>query len=191
MSLRVTLTSHRVRRKAEGVQRAAGCRGVIRKAVRATAPVVLAAALLGPAGEAWAVHDPRPGPAIPPPSATHTAAPKPSRTTARAKTAGPLRPRPAPAVTPKVAVGVRPNEPRRPQRRHRYGRAPSLVPETSAPGTASPAPSQSAAQGPGDEGDSSDSGYGPRGALRVLPLGAGMALIGLGLGFLGIRMRRG
>jgi hypothetical protein len=32
--------------------------------------------------------------------------------------------------------------------------------------------------------------YGPHGALRVLPLGAGMALLGLGLGFLGLRMRR-
>ncbi|QIB44665.1 hypothetical protein [Streptomyces aureoverticillatus] len=46
------------------------------------------------------------------------------------------------------------------------------------PGTAD-APRERAAEGPAFPG------------LRVLPLGAGMVLIGFGLGFLGLRLRRG
>ncbi|WP_225845208.1 hypothetical protein [Streptomyces sp. HPF1205] len=97
---------------------------------------------------------------------------------------------------------------------HRFGRggrAPSLLPDeddgavASAPGASPSGPvagggqgqdvgrGQGEGQGRGqgvDQGGDSDGGYGPRGALRVLPLGAGMALLGLGLGFLAIRMRR-
>ncbi|MER7346138.1 hypothetical protein ABT390_12175 [Streptomyces aurantiacus] len=47
------------------------------------------------------------------------------------------------------------------------------------PPTAADAPRERAAEGPAFPG------------LRVLPLGAGMVLIGLGLGFLGLRLRRG
>jgi hypothetical protein len=41
------------------------------------------------------------------------------------------------------------------------------------------------------ERDQAESVYEPaRRVLRVLPLGAGIELVGLGLGFLGLRMRR-
>ncbi|MFD0412951.1 hypothetical protein [Streptomyces sp. NPDC127108] len=62
-----------------------------------------------------------------------------------------------------------PREVRRPER--------SRVPAVE-PGTAD-APRERAAEGPAFPG------------LRVLPLGGGMVLIGLGLGFLGLRLRRG
>ncbi|MFH8794066.1 hypothetical protein [Streptomyces sp. NPDC017941] len=67
-----------------------------------------------------------------------------------------------------------PREVRRPERT----RPTPPVPVPSVPGTADE-PRERAAEGP------------PFPGLRVLPLGAGMVLIGLGLGFLGLRLRRG
>lgn len=83
--------------------------------------------------------------------------------------------------------------------RHGFGgdRLPPLVPDTPDdpdPAADSPAPSPAAtpAAEPAPAPDSdSDSVYGTaRRAMRVLPLGAGFALVGLGLGFLALRMRR-
>ncbi|WP_051852335.1 hypothetical protein [Streptomyces aureocirculatus] len=67
-----------------------------------------------------------------------------------------------------------PREVRRPE----GTRPPPSVAVPSVPGTADE-PRERAAEGPAFPG------------LRVLPLGAGMVLIGLGLGFLGLRLRRG
>lgn len=83
-------------------------------------------------------------------------------------------------------------EQRHPVRHHGRGygdRAPSLLPDVENTGpTAAPAVSAS----PGSaEQEPSASTYQPgRRVLRVLPLGAGLMLIGLGLGFLGLRLRR-
>ncbi|WP_329176758.1 hypothetical protein [Streptomyces sp. NBC_01477] len=79
----------------------------------------------------------------------------------------------------------------RPARHHGrdyVDRAPSLVPgvEESGPTAVPPAPAA-----PEAEQQGSASSYEPgRRVLRVLPLGAGMMLVGLGLGFLGLRLRR-
>jgi len=55
--------------------------------------------------------------------------------------------------------------------------------------TAAPSPAVPAGQG--GSGRQSASVYEPaRRVLRVLPLGAGLGLVGLGLGLLGLRMRR-
>ncbi|HEY5834290.1 hypothetical protein [Streptomyces sp.] len=107
-------------------------------------------------------------------------------------TTGPYVP---PLVGEQKPPAVRPSDahPSVDQYDHRYGRdgrvpsrAPALVPPSGA--SPSPAPAGPAAQGqPGDQPDSDD---GARGAMRVLPLGAGMVLVGLGLGFLGLRLRR-
>jgi hypothetical protein len=71
------------------------------------------------------------------------------------------------------------------------GREPSFVPVPEAP-DAGPAPATSGApvaQPAGDE--QAEPLYAPaRRVLRVLPLGAGLALVGLGIGFLGWRLRR-
>lgn len=87
---------------------------------------------------------------------------------------GRLRPgREEPVAVPDPAVWrplpPPPREVRRPER-------PRTAPVE--PGTAD-APRERAAEGPAFPG------------LRVLPLGGGMVLIGLGLGFLGLRLRRG
>ncbi|WP_031512783.1 hypothetical protein [Streptomyces sp. NRRL F-5123] len=52
--------------------------------------------------------------------------------------------------------------------------------------TATTLPAPAAARG----GSASDAAREPR-VFRVLPLGVGMVLVGLGLGFLGLRLRRG
>jgi hypothetical protein len=80
------------------------------------------------------------------------------------------------------------------------GRGPSLLPDGDADGgpvtgegTAPAVPPTGPPPARGrsaDAGADSAEGYGTRKAMRVLPLGAGMALLGLGLGFLAIRMRR-
>ncbi|MDJ0340285.1 hypothetical protein QMK19_00835 [Streptomyces sp. H10-C2] len=49
-----------------------------------------------------------------------------------------------------------------------------------------PAPIRTAAAVAADQGASEPAGH----SLHVLPLGAGLALVGLGLGFLGLRLRR-
>lgn len=71
-------------------------------------------------------------------------------------------------------------------------REPSFVPVPGAP-DAGPSPAASgvpAARPAGDE--QAEPLYAPaRRVLRVLPLGAGLALVGLGIGFLGWRLRRG
>ncbi|WP_157856260.1 hypothetical protein [Actinacidiphila yeochonensis] len=56
-----------------------------------------------------------------------------------------------------------------------------------APVGAVPQPTEATGQGGGPPPPSA-SGHQIR---RVLPLGAGMLLVGLGLGFLGLRLRRG
>jgi hypothetical protein len=69
-------------------------------------------------------------------------------------------------------------------------RGPSLVPAADGP-TPTAAADPTAAVGEGGSGRQSAAVYEPaRRVLRVLPLGAGLALIGLGLGFLGLRLRR-
>ncbi|WP_333766550.1 hypothetical protein [Streptomyces sp. IBSBF 2435] len=115
-----------------------------------------------------------------------------------AYTAAPLHPpahmSPSPSPSPTAGSGHpagRAYEQGRPARHH--GRdhgdhAPSLVlgVEESGPTAAPPAPAA-----PEAEQQGSASSYGPgRRVLRVLPLGAGMMLVGLGLGFLGLRLRR-
>ncbi|MBM9437389.1 hypothetical protein [Actinacidiphila bryophytorum] len=69
-------------------------------------------------------------------------------------------------------------------------RAPSLVPgaQEQGPASAPPAPT---ASGVGRQ-EPSDPSYAPARVRRVLPLGVGMLLtgLGLGLGFIGLRLRR-
>lgn len=116
---------------------------------------------------------------------------------------GPLRP-PAPA-RPDVhgQVGQRPDPGRRmdgprasagprgwpPEPGGGAGVTPSLVPSEQSGGAASPE-SAPTAGGPGDEQRPTSSPDPGRPEMRVLPLGAGMLLVGLGLGFLGLRLRR-
>jgi hypothetical protein len=108
--------------------------------------------------------------------------------------ASPVRP---PAVRPSATVQASPgNRPGREgplfERPYRSGRGhgPALSPGPS--GTApAVAPTPAAPRSPKADPDS-DSVYGSaRRVMRVLPLGAGLALVGLGLGFLGLRLRRG
>jgi len=76
---------------------------------------------------------------------------------------------------------------------HRHARAghgPSLVPAVGGPARTAAA-SPTAPDGEDGPDQQSASVYEPaRRVLRVLPLGAGLALVGLGLGFLGLRLRR-
>lgn len=65
--------------------------------------------------------------------------------------------------------------------------ATSLLPDADATGPA-PTTAPPAAPVTGREGSASPVMSGP--VLRVLPLGAGLLLVGLGLGFLGLRLRR-
>jgi hypothetical protein len=69
------------------------------------------------------------------------------------------------------------------------GESPSLVP---ADGGASPVPGPTLAADPQrDEDGQGNSPAGRDGAvMRMVPLGAGLVLVGLGLGFLGLRLRR-
>ncbi|MFG1805484.1 hypothetical protein [Streptomyces sp. NPDC049040] len=69
------------------------------------------------------------------------------------------------------------------------GRAPSFLPDAGDTGstTSRPAPT---APGTGQQEPSAPSYQPGRRVLRVLPLGAGLTLVGLGLGFLGLRLRR-
>ncbi|MFI0895368.1 hypothetical protein [Streptomyces sp. NPDC020983] len=78
-------------------------------------------------------------------------------------------------------------------RPHRYDhgvreQAPSLVPGAD-PTAPPPAPATLPAPAAAHGDPSPAAVRGPR-VLRVLPLGAGMVLVGLGLGFLGLRLRR-
>ncbi|WP_159450240.1 hypothetical protein [Actinacidiphila paucisporea] len=68
-------------------------------------------------------------------------------------------------------------------------RAPSLLPDAEETGP-TPAPSASVAPGVGQQEPSASSFASGRRVVRVLPLGAGMLMVGLGLGFLGLRLRR-
>ncbi|WUH92135.1 hypothetical protein OG900_19820 [Streptomyces sp. NBC_00433] len=68
-------------------------------------------------------------------------------------------------------------------------RAPSLLPDAEETGQTS-APPASAAPGVGRQEPSASSYASGRRVLRLLPLGAGMLLVGLGLGFIGLRLRR-
>jgi hypothetical protein len=77
------------------------------------------------------------------------------------------------------------------ERPYRPGRGDSggVLPQVPA-GTA-PAPAASSPAPRAEHDPESDSVYGSaRRVMRVLPLGAGLALLGLGLGFLGLRLRR-
>lgn len=164
----------------------------LRGALRAAGPPVLLALLL-PAGlgtpTAHAAPAALAAPATPEAPAAPTAPPappiKPSPTASApyygtgslaGSRAGEGRLRPGradPVVVPDPAVWrplpPPPREVRRPER-------PRATPVE--PGSAD-APRERAAEGPAFPG------------LRVLPLGGGMVLIGLGLGFLGLRLRRG
>ncbi|WP_405658716.1 hypothetical protein [Streptomyces sp. RK9] len=164
----------------------------LRGALRAAGPPVLLALLL-PAGlgtpTAHAAPAALAAPASPDAPAAPTAPPAPPTKPSPTASApyygtgslagsrageGRLRPgRADPVAVPDPAVWrplpPPPREVRRPER-------PRATPVE--PGSAD-APRERAAEGPAFPG------------LRVLPLGGGMVLIGLGLGFLGLRLRRG
>ncbi|MFI1091669.1 hypothetical protein [Streptomyces sp. NPDC020917] len=78
------------------------------------------------------------------------------------------------------------------ERPYRPGSGGSVTALPQVPAETAPLPADSPAAAPSVQHDQdSDSVYGSaRRAMRVLPLGAGLALVGLGLGFLGLRLRR-
>ncbi|MVO88969.1 hypothetical protein GPA10_30520 [Streptomyces sp. p1417] len=145
----------------------------LRGALRPALPLVLLAVLL-PVGFGTAAASPAPPPSDP--------APYYGTGSLAGSSAGEGRRRPGRGEEPESvpAPGVwrplppPPREVRRPDKT----RPTAPVPVPSVPGTADE-PRERAAEGP------------PFPGLRVLPLGAGMVLIGLGLGFLGLRLRRG
>lgn len=114
--------------------------------------------------------------------------------TASGSGAAPLHPPAHPTATP-TAGSSHPSgytyEQRHPVRQ--YGRsytdrAPSLLPDAEGAGPTS-APPAPAAPGVGQQEPSAPYGTGHR-VRRLLPLGVGLTLVGLGLGFLGLRLRR-
>ena len=103
MSPHVTLNEHRVRREAADVRWAAamGGRGAALSLVRAAAPVLVAGALLVPAGQAWSAASPRPAPGATQPPRTQGPATGPAPgapgASAEAVAPGPATAPPAPA----------------------------------------------------------------------------------------------
>ncbi|MGW5349360.1 hypothetical protein ACWERV_02425 [Streptomyces sp. NPDC004031] len=152
---------------------------------------------------------PSPPRSLPPASAGSSGPPRPSGKPARSD---PARPDPARAPAPSASRGAplrpparlsadgsgrgvhaqhRAYEDRPRQRRYDHGfreQAPSLLPGAGSTGpgpTATTLPAPAAVQSDPPPATTRK----PR-VLRVLPLGAGMMLVGLGLGFLGLRLRR-
>lgn len=131
---------------------------------------------------ATAPHKPRPRPTV--------SAPEPAHPPPRED--GPLRPphhEPYPTARDTGPSRRPPHRVLRPMGGG-TGRGPSLVPDTGT-GAVSAAPQPvPAAPAVGDRGQAEPVDEPARRVLKVLPLGAGIELVGLGLGFLGLRMRR-
>ncbi|MGW7331984.1 hypothetical protein ACWGIU_26020 [Streptomyces sp. NPDC054840] len=145
----------------------------------------LATAALAPAASAYA------GPLLTSPR--HVAAPVPPDDDPYEKLAGSVagvgRQRPGRPVgeppNPELVVASRPLLPVRPRTEPTPRRTTSTSTSTSAASTPSPPSAVVTALGTGTNDRAADL------AAHILPLGTGFALMGLGLGYLGVRLRRG
>ncbi|MFE2853799.1 hypothetical protein ACFXJO_22050, partial [Streptomyces lavendulae] len=127
------------------------------------------------AGSAAGVGREHPGrPAAEPPAAEFAAAPH------AAHPARPRPQRPEPAASPYLPPGATPDPARNPSRT-----SPRTPPRTSSHSPGPGHPSASAAIGTEANGRAADL------AAHMLPLGTGLALMGLGLGYMGVRLRQG
>ncbi|MFE2252105.1 hypothetical protein ACFXC2_36065, partial [Streptomyces lavendulae] len=92
--------------------------------------------------------------------------------------------RPEPAASPHLPPGATPDPARNPSR-NPSRTSPQTPPRTSARSPGPGHPSASAAIGTEANGRAADL------AAHMLPLGTGLALMGLGLGYMGVRLRQG
>ncbi|WP_150208803.1 hypothetical protein [Streptomyces venezuelae] len=101
----------------------------------------------------------------------------------------PLRPEalppPAQALPPAQPPQERPQQPRKPHRPGHPQQPPSQDLPWTGTGTGTGTPPPAAALGTGPNARAADL------AAHILPLGTGFALMGVGLGFIGMRLRRG